>query len=130
MESEPAGEQLPWAQCMAYEFEEEASVPAGAAGAPVYQSRRWKKNKIKVHFMNAVPSTWLLTEVPEKVLLTEEKVLEWANGWSNQVPCLKGSSARIRHGGRYRRERRPHRVHGLVCKYGMQPPNCLRSRDM
>ena len=90
MASEPASEQLPWAQCMAYEFEEEASVPAGAAGAPVYQSRRWKKNKIKVHFMNAVPSTWLLTEAPEKVLLTEEKVLEWANGWSNQVPCLKG----------------------------------------
>ena len=80
-EFEPASEQLPWAQCLAYEFEEEASVPTGGAGAPFYQSRRWKKSKLNVHFMNAVPSTWLLTE---------EKVLEWANGWSNQVPCLQG----------------------------------------
>ena len=79
-ESEVASEDIPWAPCMAYEPEEEE--PEGAAGAPVYQSRRWKnlpENKLKVHFMNAVPSTWRLTK---------EKVLEWANRWS--VPRLKG----------------------------------------
>ena len=76
-ESELGSEEIPWAPCVGYEPEEEG--PEGAAGAPVYQSRRWKKNKLKVHFMNEVPSGWRLTK---------EKVLEWANRWSD--PRLKG----------------------------------------
>ena len=77
MDSIPATEQLPWALCTAFKPVEEG--PAGAAGAPYYQSTGWKKNKLKVHFMNEVPSGWRLTK---------EKVLEWANRWSD--PRLKG----------------------------------------
>ena len=82
--------ELPWAPCMAYEFEDEDETPSeGASGAPFYSNLRWKKSELKVHFMNEVPPMWRLLN-KAKTPVTKRKVLEWANGWSNEALGLKG----------------------------------------
>ena len=52
---------------------------------------RWKKDRLKVHVMKAVPSIWPIwnwtgTNIP----VTMGKVLEWANAWSSEALDLKG----------------------------------------
>ena len=42
-----------------------------------------------MHFINEVPLRWRLVN-KAKTLITEAKVLEWANGWSSEALGLKG----------------------------------------
>ena len=59
----------------------EGDTHSGPGEAWINPNLRWKKDRLKVHFMNAVPSGWRMTK---------GKVLEWANGWSSEALGLKG----------------------------------------
>ena len=59
----------------------EGDTHSGRGEAWINPNLRWKKDRLKVHFTNTVPSGWRMTK---------GKVLEWANAWSSEALGLKG----------------------------------------
>ena len=80
---------FPWTLCELCYFENEGDTSTKGAVTPSHDSVCWRQDKIKVLFMNDVPSKWNETQTAETPI-TKEKVLEWANRWSSEVLGLKG----------------------------------------